>query len=281
MLLDCKQLREELFHAKRHKDIFDLYLQDFKLYDDHEHRKRLYMMKREVEVQIKYIRENIFNPEKVKKDLARFLALTSEAIDSADGVLVADKVAEKMINEHAFTSENNRLIIYNNDIRMVDVIGTKFPEHVAIANGKSLNFGKCTDLHLPDNFLSYGDVAIRNSSISSMSTNMHVGGSLSIDKCSFDKLPKFIKANSLALFGKNIDRLPTLDVFGALNIANTNVAELPNGLDLQGILCIKGTLITRLPDDLRVQGGLIIDKRLEAQAEILKQKGQVKHYEFQ
>ena len=276
MNLNCEQLREELFLTKKQKETFDLLLQDFKP-SDLLHHGRVYISKREIEAQIKYIGESIFNPEKIKKELAQFFADNMPIGGTRENI---SQTAEKMVRDYTFIDKDDRLLYYNKDIRISSVMGPKFPEQVALSSSSKLKFDDCEDLSLPEVFITYGDLSIDNCPSVIMPRRRDVKGSLLIRDSFFNKLPEHIKANSLFLVGTNFTELPELDVFGALSIRGTNITELPSGLKLEGLLDIRDTLITRLPNDLRVAGGLLIDKRLEVQAQMLVDKGQVSHFEF-
>ena len=50
--------------------------------------------------------------------------------------------------------------------------------------------------------------------------------------------------------------LKNLKVVGDLDLSNTNITSLPDGLEVGRDLTLRGTKITSLPDGLKVGGGL-------------------------
>jgi hypothetical protein len=85
-------------------------------------------------------------------------------------------------------------------------------------------------------------------------------GDLDLENTPIQSLPDGLKVGgSLYLRGTPIQSLPdSLKVGGALNLINTPIQSLPSGLEVGGKLLLSNTPIQSLPDDLEVGGNLYL-----------------------
>ena len=89
---------------------------------------------------------------------------------------------------------------------------------------------------------------------------LHLRGNLDLAYSEIAELPENFSVNGdLNLVGADIAKLPAgLSVGGGLYLGGTHISELPEGLNVRGYLDLSGTNITELPKDLSVGGGLIL-----------------------
>ena len=87
-----------------------------------------------------------------------------------------------------------------------------------------------------------------------------VGSSLDLENTNVSELPEGLSVGgSLDLGNTNVSELPEgLSVGGSLDLENTNVSELPEGLSVGDFLDLENTNVSELPEGLSVGGSLYL-----------------------
>ncbi len=96
--------------------------------------------------------------------------------------------------------------------------------------------------------------AIKNGGNFDGITNFKFGGSLNLYNTSIESLPDGLTVGgSLNLYNTSIESLPDgLTVGGSLNLGNTSIKSLPDGLTVGGDLYIQNTFISKKYDERQI-----------------------------
>ncbi|MGN6437234.1 MAG: leucine-rich repeat domain-containing protein [Agriterribacter sp.] len=97
--------------------------------------------------------------------------------------------------------------------------------------------------HIPDDLTVFGDLNAYETAISELPGTIKIHGGLDISY------------NEIFIFPKNFKTIN-----GSLDISDTNIRDMPEGIHVKGDLYASSTPITHLPKKMKVDGSLIMDE---------------------
>jgi len=134
-------------------------------------------------------------------------------------------------------------------IKLLDILENKIlvPRRSKEERGKNYNIAlqKKVQQYIKDG--SKGDLDLNSTPITSLPSDLNVGGYLDLENTKITSLPSGLKVGGgLNLYNTKITSLPSdLSVGGSLNLNSTPITSLPPGLKVGGYLYLSNTPLSK------------------------------------